>query len=310
MLLILVSFFIGGRALSLISWTKPAGQPIQVSLVQGNIPQQVKWSPDMVQPTLDKYRALSAPHWDSKIVIWPEAAIPLPQQYAEQFLNLMNAKANAHQSNFITGIPVQIGDSYYNAVVLLGAQSGFYLKHRLVPFGEFVPFRGFVHKLLDVLNLPMSDFIPAPDTPVVPLQVDNIKIATFICYEIAYPELALSLSTNTNLLLTVSNDAWFGHSIAQAQHLEMAQMRSLELGRPMLFVSNNGITAIINETGKIQSTAPPYETYVLTGKVQPMSGKTTWQRVGMDPILYILASMILIAIRVEKKKTKQKQKKK
>lgn len=303
LLLIFISFFLGGQTLSLISWTHPFGQPVQVSLVQGNIPQETKWSADMLQPTLDKYRSLTDSHWDSKIIVWPEAAIPLPIPYAESFLKTMYEQAIAHNANFITGIPVQsaAGDTYYNAVILLGAHNGKYFKHLLVPYGEYVPFRGLAHKLLDVLNLPMSDFIPAPDEPVVPLQADNIKISAFICYEIAYPELVLTQDASINMLLTVSNDAWFGHSVAQAQHLEMAQMRAIELGRPLLFVSNNGITAIINAKGKIQSAAPPYETYVLTDKVQPMEGKTTWQRVGMDPILYILAAMILLAIRIQRK---------
>jgi apolipoprotein N-acyltransferase len=233
-------------------------------------------------------------------------------QSAADFLDVINAKARQHQAAFITGIPVQApsGNGYFNAVIMLGAGNGYYLKHRLVPFGEYVPFSGAMHKLLDVLNLPMSDFIPSPAIKdLKPLQIGNIQIASYICYEIAFPELVLTHDANINMLLTVSNDAWFGHSIAQAQHIEMAQMRAVELGRPILFVSNNGITAIINAKGKIQSAAPPYETYVLTDTVQPTQGKTVWQRIGMDPILFILVMLLLIAVRAQRmtKITKQQQ---
>jgi apolipoprotein N-acyltransferase len=291
-----------GGYLSTLSWTTAFGPPIKVSLVQGNIPQEIKWSADSTQLSLDTYRNLSESHWDSNIVIWPESAIPLPLHIATDFLDQIDTKAKEHNATFITGIPVQATteDSYYNAVITLGKGSGFYRKRLLVPFGEYVPFTGVMHKLLDVLNIPMSNFVPGPSRKLERLQADNVKIAAYICYEIAFPEFVLFRDKDINLLLTVSNDAWFGHSIAQAQHLEMAQMRSLELGRPALFVSNNGITAIIDAKGKIQSAAPPYKTYVLTDKVQPTQGQTIWQRIGMDPILFILVVMVFVAIRTQR----------
>jgi apolipoprotein N-acyltransferase len=307
-ILALIFIWVLGNYLGKISWTQPYGAPIKVSLVQGNIPQEIKWSADTVQLTLDTYRTLSEQHWDSKLIIWPESAVPLSMQNAEDFLDEMDNKASQHQSNLITGIPVQANrqGQYYNAVILLGSNKGYYIKRRLVPFGEYVPFSGVLHRLLDVLKIPMSDFIPAGTAKAGALQIDNIKIAAFICYEIAFPELVYFKDNNINMLLTVSNDAWFGHSIAQVQHLEMAQMRALELGRPVLFVSNNGITAIINAKGKILTAAPPYETYVLTDKVQPMQGKTPWQRIGMDPLLFILALLVFTAVRKQRAVRKAK----
>ncbi len=291
-----------GGYLSTLSWTTPFGSPIKVSLVQGNIPQEIKWSADSTQLSLDTYRNLSEPHWDSNIVIWPESAVPLPLHIATDYLDQIDEKAKKHNATFITGIPVQATteDTYYNAVITLGKGSGFYRKRLLVPFGEYVPFTGVMHKLLDVLNIPMSNFVSGPSKKLETLQAGNVKIAAFICYEIAFPELVLFHDKDINMLLTVSNDAWFGRSIAQAQHLEMAQMRALELGRPVLFVSNNGITAIIDAQGKIQSAAPPYKTYVLTDSVQPTQGKTIWQHIGMDPILFILFVMLVIAIRTQR----------
>ena len=275
-----------GCGLSMIMWTKPAGEPIKVSLVQGNISQDLKWSPSQVQPTLDHYQDLTKPHWDSNIIIWPESAVPLPMHNAIDFLDSMANTAGEHKTTFITGIPVKAPDKegYYNAVVAMGNGEGIYTKHRLVPFGEYVPLRQMFGKLLDLLQVPMSDFIPGQEK-IMPLTANGVKIATFICYEIAFPEQVLSSDSSTGILLTVSNDAWFGRSIAQAQHIEMAEMRAVEMGRPVLFVANDGITAIINALGKIQSAAPQHESYVLTDTVQAMHGKTPWQRLGMDPVL-------------------------
>lgn len=304
---IFIAIWAVGAYLNTKTWTQPVGKPIKVSLVQGNIPQQMKWSAEYVQSTLDTYAKLSEPHWDSNIIIWPESAVTIPLQNAEDFLNDMDVTAKKHHATFITGIPVQVPDTqnYYNAVITLGNGKGYYLKHRLVPFGEYTPFHEWVGKLLDILKIPMSDFIPSTEKSD-PILANGIKIATFICYEIAFPEMVLDQDPQINLLLTVSNDAWFGHSIAQAQHLEMAQMRAAENGRPVLFVSNNGITAIIDATGKIKVAAPPYVPYVLTDTVQPVQGKTPWQNRGMDPVLFFMVMLILYAVREQRRIKKNK----
>lgn len=301
-LIFFILLFIIGSSLNLINWTKPSGEPVKVSLVQGNIEQQVKWSPDQVQPTLDRYVALTNYHWDSKIIIWPEAAIPLPLHHASNFVSRLGDEARKHGVALITGVPIKTaqGSTYYNAVITVGNGSGVYVKHHLVPFGEFIPFKSLLGRLLDFLQVPMSDFIPGAESPK-PIIANGIKIAPFVCYEIAYPQEVLSRDSDVDLLLTVSNDAWFGDSIAQAQHLQIAQMRSLEMGRPALFVSNNGITAIINAKGRIQAAVPAHETVVLTGLVQPYQGRTPWDRFGIAPIAIILLGLITIAFIRRKK---------
>ncbi len=293
----------GGAVLNTVKWTTPFGKPITVSLIQGNIPQEVKWSPESIQPTLDTYHKLTEAHWGSSLIVWPESAVPIPLQSAEEFINALHADAEKHNVSLITGIPVHLPgtQNYYNAVIALGKGTGFYFKHRLVPFGEYTPLNQWFSKLLDVLHIPMSDFIAATDRPVPLLLNNNIRIAPFICYEIAFPERVGSADLKTNLLLTVSNDGWFGRSIAQAQHLEIAQMRAAEMRRPLLFVSNNGMTAIINAQGKVQAAAPPYETTVLTGTVQPMEGKTPWQTSRMDSILFFIILLIVFAIRDQRR---------
>jgi apolipoprotein N-acyltransferase len=285
-----------GGVLSLKTWTKPVGTPIQISLVQGNIAQELKWSYDQIQPTMEKYVAMTRAHWDSKIVIWPESSIPLPLQNASDFFEALGEEAFKHQSTLIFGVPVRARpNEYYNGVLAYGMGKGIYFKKRLVPFGEFIPMKEVFGKVLNFMNVPMSDFIPGTED-FAPITIDNIKIATFICYEITYPEQVLSYDGNINLILTVSNDAWFGKSIAQAQHLEMARMRALEMGRPVISVSNNGITAFIFANGKVQSAAPPYQDYVLTDTVQPMQGETPWEKMGMDVVLVLMMVMIVSAV--------------
>lgn len=285
-----------GGILSYIHWTTPKGEPVKISLIQGNIPQLLKWSPEQVVPTLNRYQTLTEAHWDSKIIIWPESAIPLVLQNSGNFLDQLADKATQHQVTIIAGIPVESPESgkYYNAIITLGNGTGIYAKHRLVPFGEFVPMSKMLTRLFDFMQIPMSDFVPGPRN-LKPLEVDNIKIAAFICYEIAFPEQVRSRDDDIGMILTVSNDAWFGHSIAQAQHLEMGQMRALEMGRPVLFVSNNGMTAFITPYGKIQSVAPPFETVVLTDSMQAYTGKTPWQIIGMDPLLILIVIMLIVS---------------
>jgi len=292
-----IFIWLGGAGLNCLVWTTPVGAPIKVSLVQGNVAQELKWSADQIQPTLDHYMELTEDHWDSKIIVWPESAIPIPLSNAAEFLEELNKKALAHSTTFLIGIPMKAADreGYYNAVIAIGKGEGLYTKRRLVPFGEYIPLRPFLGKLLDLLHVPMSDFIPGITTPQ-PITADGLNIATFICYEIAYPELVRSDKDNIDLILTVSNDAWFGHSIAQAQHLEIAQMRALEMGRPVLFGSNDGITAIISNKGEILAQAPQYQSTVLTGNIQKAQGKTPWHSLGLDPLLLVSVALLIVAL--------------
>lgn len=290
-----------GAVLSTLSWTQPYRQPIKVSLVQGNIPQTLKWSVEEIIPTLQKYRDLTEKHWDSSLIVWPEAAIPLTFQDAYPFLMNMNKKAYQHHAAIILGIPIKatLHELYYNGVVTIGNGQGVYIKRFLVPFGEYIPMPRLLGRFFNVLNIPFPESTPGP-MKAKPIEVQGIHIATFICYEIAYPELAL-YQEPVQLLLTVSNDAWFGRSIAQAQHLEIAAMRALELGKPLLFVSNNGITAVIHPNGTIQSQVPPFEPAVLTDIVQPMTGQTPWTWLTLNPVLLTIVVFLWIAVRLQRK---------
>lgn len=297
-LLLLLLIWVLGSLLGLISWTKPLDKSLQISLIQANIPQQLKWLPEQVEPTLQLYWTLTEQHWDSEVIIWPEGAIPTPLNDIRAFIDKMATVARKHHSTLITGIPIrnQLNNDYFNAVISMGTSGdSLYLKHRLVPFGEYVPLRRWLGSVLGFLNIPMSDLIAARGLQE-PLNLPHhIKMLTFICYEIAFPEQVLYTLQDIGLILAVTNDAWFGHSIAQAQHLQIAAMRALEMGRPLLFASNNGITAIISANGTLLAAAPPFETYVLTKKIQPYTGTTPWQKYAMDPVLLILIILLYTA---------------
>jgi apolipoprotein N-acyltransferase len=304
-IILIVMLLLAGFGLSHISWTQPIGQPIKISLVQGNIPQNMKWTWEAITPTLQSYQKITEKHWDSSIIIWPEAAIPIPLHDAVDYLRTLHLEAKKNNVALITGIPIEDKkkNGYYNAVLTLGNGFGFYFKQHLVPFGEYTPMPIFLNHFLDQFHIPLPNTI-SNTNPSPPILANGLRIATFICYEIAFPELVLTNDGHIDLLLTVSNDAWFGRSIALAQHLEMAQMRSLEMGRPAVFVSNTGITAFILPNGKIQSRAPIEQAFVLTDVVQKTTGKTPWQRIGMDPILIILTTLLVIAGIIQRKQPK------
>jgi apolipoprotein N-acyltransferase len=271
----LIIIWLAGGMLAQIQWTKPIGKPIKVSLIQGNIPQQLKWNPDEIWPTIKRYQQLTTQSLTSDLIIWPEAAIPMALTYPDDYLTSLAQMAKQHNTSIILGVPLQDNGKYYNAAIALGNGQGIYYKRHLVPFGEYLPLEAITDKILNLFNIPISDLHPGPQKQNL-LKVNNIYIAPFVCYEMAYSALVRSDLPKAQILITISNDAWFGKSIASAQHLQIGQMRALESGRYMLFSTNNGITAIINPNGKIIKSLPRDKTAVLTGMVQPMSGRTPY----------------------------------
>jgi len=293
-LLFILVLWLGSFVLSYIHWTKPDGAPLSVSLVQGNIPQTLKWTPDQVEKTLTAYEELTAPHWNSQLIIWPEAAITVFQNQAEDYLAYLNKTAAAHHSTLITGIPLTENNQSYNGMIALGDGTGTYKKRHLVPFGEFIPLRFLLAWLNDYVQIPMSDFSRGERYQSL-IQANHIPIAAFICYEIAYPSEVLDALPEGKLLVVISDDSWFGKSIAPPQHLQIAQMRALETGRYLLMGTNDGVTAIINPKGQISASLPPFTITVLNGTVQPMSGSTPWVRIGMYPVMIMMLLFLWVA---------------
>jgi apolipoprotein N-acyltransferase len=287
-----------GAAAGATSWTE-TGTPGTVALVQGNIPQSTKWDPATVQPILDTYRQLSAPHWDHDLVIWPEAAVTLFAHDAVDYLSAMGARAAGHDGALVLGIPTAArtddGIAVYNSVMAVGNGRGTYSKHRLVPFGDYVPFESVLRGLIAFFDLPMSVARPGPWGQS-PLNGAGRNLAVAICYEIAYPQLVRTSALEADVIVTVSNDTWFGRSIGPHQHMQKARMRALENGRYVLRATNNGITAIVDPAGRVTARLPQFQAGVLSGEFHSMTGRTPFGQFGTLPLLVLLAAMLGAAL--------------
>lgn len=302
LLSIILTIWCSGNWLANKQWTQADHKTIQVSLIQGNIPQQLKWDVNYIETTLQKYYQLTQKNWDSQLIIWPEAAIPLLQTEAQGFLDAMDKEAQQHHATLITGIPIKDGFTYYNAMIALGQYHAKYYKQHLVPFGEYVPLEKWLRGVIGLFDIPMSNFSSGssqqPD-----FKLGNLIIAPFICYEIVYAQTVLNHLPQAGILLTISNDAWFGHSFASEQHLQIGQMRALETGRYLIFATNDGITAVINHTGKIEKQIPRFTQGTLTSVVPIMSGSTPFVRLGVTPLILFLAGLLCVTWINEKNKS-------
>lgn len=291
-----------GFALGFINWTTPAEHgEINVVAIQGNIAQERKWLPEEIYPTLEKYREASEANRDADLILWPETAITVLHHQVKEYLNYLNDEGKKYQTSIITGIPYQQGQAetnpgaYHNSIAALGESSGLYHKQKLVPFGEYVPLPDSWRGLLTFFNIPMSDFLPGQKDQN-PLQVstENLAygIAPFICYDVVYPDYVAGFAKDTGLLITISNDAWFGHSIGPLQHFDIARMRALENGRYLLRSTNTGITALVDHKGQVVERLPQFEYGVLKAKAQIMTGNTPFNILGSWPLL-IFAFLVL-----------------
>ena len=299
---LLAALWLGGAVLQTIDWTQAKGEPLKVAMVQANIPQQEKWRPENYQPTLDLYRNTSARLWaENDLVIWPEAAVPAFYQRAEYWMKSIDRIAKANDATLITGIPwYQAGETKedgkrYNSIVGLGKGSGVYFKQRLVPFGEYVPLENILKSTLEFFELPLSNF-SAGSSDQQGIKAGDITLAPFICYEVVYPELVSSWLPQADMLITISNDAWFGKSIGPLQHLQMAQMRALESGRTMLRSTGTGVTAIINQRGQIVARGEQFKQTVVKGEAQVFAGATPFALTGSRPILLACLALCLACI--------------
>lgn len=295
-----------GICLQSINWTQAAGHPIRVSLVQGNIPQSVKWESGRAQMIIQRYVSLSTPYWDSDLIVWPESAIPIPLPYAHNITALLQEMALSHNTTLVTGIPQQTAQGeYQNALIALGASQGEYSKRHLVPFGEYLPLGHLLAIFHRWIDIPMAGMRPGPSHPQ-PLQLAQITFLPLICYEVGYPELFNTDWHHTQALITISDDAWFGHSFAQAQQLQIGQFRALQMGRYLLAGTNNGITAIIDAHGKITHTIPAFSAGVLQGELQPMQGITPWQYLGFRFWVACFAAILLLCCYLDRQLTGNK----
>lgn len=292
------AIWISGFFLRDIAWTHLDEEPVKVAMVQPNISQEIKWSADFVEPTLDLLRTMSEDLWDHDWVIWPEAAIPLTYHQALPFLNEMNDRATATATGLVTGIIYDNPQDYryYNSIAGFGDALGIYHKRRLVPFGEYVPLEDWLRGLIHFFDLPTSiiAFGPMEQRGI---HINGVAVSPSVCYELVYPDLVAFSARDAQVLLTISNLGWFGESIGPLQFMEMAQMRALETGRYLVYSTNNGSSAFIDEKGRIVKASNAFTTETFTGVVYAADGLTPFMRWGSLPLAF-LSLVLLIGVRV------------
>jgi len=299
------AILLGGQALRSIEWTVPVGEPLKVSLLQGNIPQSLKWVPENLTLSMETYARLAAEN-PAPLTVLPETAIPLLfDQIPHELLRRLSANGEV-----LLGSAVRMGGGYTNGAIALSPASGIqlYAKVHLVPYGEYVP-PGFAW-FFGLVNIPMSNFSPGPQGQE-PLVVAGQRIMPNICYEDLFgEELAAGFADAARaptILANVSNIAWFGDSLAQPQHLQIARLRALETGRPVLRATNTGMTAAIAPDGQVIAKLQPFVTAALTVSVRGYTGITPYARIGnWAAVLLALAACLPSVLTGQRKRSLQR----
>jgi apolipoprotein N-acyltransferase len=273
--------WLAGGVLRSLDWTRPAGPPVTVAVVQGNISQEQKWLDSNQDTILKLYRELTEKTLGTQLIVWPESAVPDLANNQIDYISELYHETRARNSALVFGVlrESDAGEHYFNSVLALDNKVSWYDKDHLVPFAEFFPVPDLVRSWLRLMSLPYSDFTRG-GTNQPPLSAAGLELGTTVCYEDAYGSAMLGVLRQANALVNVTNDAWFGHSTARYQHFQIARMRALEAGRYLIRAANNGVSGIIGPHGEVIALAPEFQTYVLHSSVMPRSGLTPYARVG------------------------------
>ena len=296
-LLVIISLFSAGALLQSVSWTEVSGKALKVSLLQGNIAQKDKWAIENRNATLKQYYDDTVAHWQSDLIVWPETAIPAYFDDVKQdYLLPLEQEAQAHNTDIITSLPFKDkAGRLYNSVLVLGENRGIYKKIHLLPFGEYLPWQPVSGYILGLMNVRLGRFSSgAIDQPL--LKAAGHYFVTSICYEDAFGEQSIRYVKQARFLVNVTNDGWFDGSIEPYQHMQIARMRALESGRYLLRVTNTGVSAIVDDKGKIAKQAPIMERVVITSDIRPMSGLTPYAQIGDKPVIFLIALILLSSL--------------
>jgi apolipoprotein N-acyltransferase len=279
-------------------WTRAVGAPIPIAAVQGAVSQDQKWQQNNRDATMTRYDTLTAQAWGARLIVWPEAALPVLANEIPDYLRQLQTQGRAHDADFAIGLvnydPAT--NRYFNGLLVLSdTGGGWYYKRHLVPFGEYFPVPAFVRSWLRLMSLPYSDITAGPESQPI-LSAAGQKLGLTICYEDAFGSAQLAVLRQATLLINVTNNAWYGDSTAPHQHLQISRMRALEAGRYLVRAANDGITAAIGPHGEIVARLPQFQEAVLRANVQPMTGLTPYARLGNYPVIIAAAALLALAI--------------
>jgi apolipoprotein N-acyltransferase len=279
--LVVAAVWVGGLAARAHRWTTPQARAISIALLQGAITQDLKWKPEQLKDTLELYARLTTQNLGMDLIVWPEAAVPTLIDYVGDYVDGLRKASAQRGSTVLLGILRADPESKreQNVVVALTRPTQTYVKRHLVPFGEYFPVPPFIRSWMRLMNLPYTDIMAgAPNQPL--LDVAGQQIAVTICYEDVFGAEQLRYLPDATLLVDVSNDAWFGDSIAPHQHLQIAQVRAAEVGRYLLRATNTGVTAVVDDAGRVEATLPQFKPAVLKATVRGFEGATPYALVG------------------------------
>ncbi len=295
---LLAALWLGAWGLGRLTWVEPAGSPLRVSIVQGNITQDRKWNPDALDETLAHYVRLSLPEQtQSDVIIWPETAIPALLDEVRPFVAALAGAAQQAGVDYVTGIPTGSWETniFHNSIIGLGRSPGLYHKRRLLPFGEYLPLRGLFLFFRDWVDIPMADFTPGTlEQPL--FRAGGQPVGLSICFEAVFGSEIRRALPEATWLINLSNDAWFKDSTAPHQHLQIARMRALEVGRYLARATNTGISAIVDERGQIRARGPQFQAEVVRGGVQPLRGLTPYGRFGDWPVVGMVIGLSILGL--------------
>lgn len=278
------------------TWSQTEEQPLSVGIVQANLSMRDKWDESLFWQLMQHYQSnlrtlINKVH----LIVLPESAIPLPASYVSDYLESINSQAKQYNSSILLGIPHtdEKSGQYQNTMVALGKAQGMYVKQHLVPFGEFIP-SPFQH-VIEWLSIPIAN-LKAGSNQQAPIRVHNHFIASLICYELAYSELLRQQLPLAELIVSISDDGWFGHSFAMYQQLQMAQTLSMQSARYQIVANNDGLSSIIDEKGNILHSLAAFEASTLMGNIYPSKGTTPWVYWGNTPILLICFIVVILSL--------------
>ena len=295
-LTVFIVILISPSLLKNIQWTSIEKKPISIGVIQANLSMRNKWDETLFWNLLKYYEQAANKLMGKQLIILPESAIPLPASYLTDYLHQLDTKALQTNSSLILGIIQPTDDSethYYNSIITLGHAQGQHIKRQLVPFGEYIP-SPFV-AINRWFNLPEANISPGGrNQPLI--RVFDHPIASLICYEIAYPNLLRQQMPQAQWIVSISDNGWFGRSLASYQQLQMSQVLSLLTGRFQIVVNNDGLSSVINTKGNIVDGLPPFSSGILQSEIFPAHGSTPWVVCNEYPVLFFCSFHLIFIL--------------